>query len=90
MPRVLLTVFLLASAFYARLPASGEGFSEEEKAWWAVQPIGDPEVPASARAGHPIDAFVAERRNDRRNDVGRRAPIGLADQTVEGGIGGLV
>ena len=62
MPRVLLTVFLLASAFYARLPASGEGFSEEEKAWWAVQPIGDPEVPASARAGHPIDAFVAERR----------------------------
>lgn len=40
--------------------APGLGISDEERAWWAFQPIQRPEVPptASARSRTPIDAFL--------------------------------
>jgi hypothetical protein len=41
----------------------GDYFTEEERSWWAFQPIGRPEVPLSPdpRIANPIDAFVLNR-----------------------------
>ncbi len=42
-------------------PAAVRTFTDEEKAFWAFQPIQRPKVPdAPGNAPHPIDAFLAE------------------------------
>lgn len=43
-------------------------FTDEERAWWSLQPIRRPALPRSAEAeGNPIDAFIAEKL--RANDL---------------------
>ncbi|MDF1737947.1 MAG: PSD1 and planctomycete cytochrome C domain-containing protein [Verrucomicrobiales bacterium] len=45
------------------------GFSAEDRNWWAVQPVTDPEVPAdsgSEWARNPIDHFVARKLTENR------------------------
>ncbi len=34
-------------------------FTDEERAWWAFQPIRKPALPKADKSGNPIDAFIA-------------------------------
>ncbi|MBV6500817.1 MAG: hypothetical protein CJBNEKGG_03304 [Prosthecobacter sp.] len=36
-------------------------FTDEERSWWAFQPIRRPALPKPAASGNPIDAFIAEK-----------------------------
>ena len=36
-------------------------FTDEERSWWAVQQVRDPEVPATEGNSHPVDAFIGAR-----------------------------
>ena len=43
-------------------PHSDRPFTDEDRSWWAIQPIRDPAVPQGSQAVHPIDAFVERKR----------------------------
>ncbi len=56
-----LAFLVLAGLFPSLLPGgeTGPSFTEENRNWWAVQPVRDPEIPAGGgREDHPIDAFT--------------------------------
>ncbi|MGI9242957.1 MAG: DUF1549 and DUF1553 domain-containing protein, partial [Verrucomicrobiales bacterium] len=38
-------------------------FSERDRAWWAIQAVEDPPVPAGGPQSHPVDAFIERRRS---------------------------
>ena len=59
---------LLRSAFAIALTtlalpvlAADYSFTDEERAWWAIQPVNDPAPPMGGDAEHAIDAFINSR-----------------------------
>lgn len=52
--RILAVVATVGVTHFAAAAPPHE-FSDEERAWWAVQTVADPAPPA---AGHPVDAFI--------------------------------
>lgn len=44
-------------------PRKTEQFSDEDREWWAIQPVKEPDIPAGANdwARNPIDRFVARK-----------------------------
>lgn len=47
----------------AKSKTDGNGFTEEDKNWWAIKPVTEPALPASGKgwAKSPIDHFIAEK-----------------------------
>ena len=61
----LLRAALLAGIGLVTVPASHSSepsFSEEDRSWWAIQAIRDPDVPAKGPQIHPVDAFIERER----------------------------
>lgn len=78
--------------FATSLPASEDspGFSAEDRAWWAIQPLKDPAIPEAGRdwARNPVDHFIA-RQQERQGleparEAGRRALIRRASFDLHG------
>lgn len=46
-------------------PTDQNGFTASDRAWWAVQPVKDPSLPALSDnwAKHPVDRFIARKLN---------------------------
>ena len=55
--------------------ARERSFTEEEKAWWAIRSLADPDVPAtnSERVRNPIDAFVLRKLGESGLDLAHEA-----------------
>ncbi len=55
---------MLCLATAAISAAPDNTFTAEDRAWWAIQPLRDPEIPRAAPDAHPVDAFVNRRRSE--------------------------
>lgn len=56
----------VSATIHGSTPAGEFPFTEEDYNWWAIQPLSDPEVPASkgdSWGRNPIDQFVLEKLN---------------------------
>jgi hypothetical protein len=50
-----------------RAETDAEGFTDEDRRWWAIQPVVDPDVPTKSGAGwakNPIDHFIARKLDE--------------------------
>ena len=54
-PRSILLLISFLGWLVSAWPALGE---EKDEAWWAVQPVVRPAVPAAFASGNPVDAFI--------------------------------
>ncbi|MCA9042156.1 MAG: DUF1549 domain-containing protein, partial [Planctomycetaceae bacterium] len=64
----LLEIWIQQGAYWPEeeLPSSSaELITEEDRNWWAYQPIVKPEVPLVDHSNNPIDAFVARKYNEK-------------------------
>ncbi len=59
---LLVGAILFGSLCAAWSDQSGREFTDEDRAWWAIQPVRDPIVPPEGPQTHPVDAFVERKR----------------------------
>ena len=72
--RIIICMMLVAYAGQASPPE--HVFSDEDRNWWAVQPVRDPHVPAARDAEwvrNPIDHFILRRLGENGLDVAQQA-----------------
>lgn len=72
------TAFLLTVLNLPILLAAGEAghkFTEEEKSWWAIQPLTQPKVPTDGKewANNAIDSFIARKHKEMGLDQAPKA-----------------
>ena len=61
---ICITSIFVASACGAVLLAEPQAsFSNQDRKWWAIQPVRDQFVPGAPSYGNPIDAFVKQKRS---------------------------
>ena len=64
-------------------------FTDEERAWWAFQPIQRPPVPQSTSGANPIDAFIEARLREHGLSFSAEAPAATLIRRLSVNLTGL-